>query len=59
MRVLQQVFYYAKAAAEPSCRTPKVLQNSGEGLASFEDWLLTLPKEHSIVCNLCNSAFLV
>ena len=29
MRVLQGVFYYARGSAEPSCRTPKVLQNSG------------------------------
>ena len=29
MRVLQQLFYYATPSAEPSYRTPKVLQNSG------------------------------
>ena len=29
VRVLQQVFYYAIPSAEPSCRTPKVPQNSG------------------------------
>ena len=31
---LQQAFYYVKRSAEPSCRTPKVLQNSGEALGA-------------------------
>ena len=29
VRFLQQVFCYANPSAEPSCRTPKVPQNSG------------------------------
>ena len=53
--VLQQVFYYAKCFAEPSCRTPKVLQNSEGGLGArarlfrtgfflpIEDFLLVIP----------------
>ena len=41
-RFLQQVFYYADSSAEPSCRIPKVPQNSGGGASgslepSFED----------------------
>ena len=46
VRVFQQVFYYANGSAEPSCRTPKALQNSGEGFGagpSFEDWPFFLP----------------
>ena len=31
VRVLQQVFYYVKGSAEPSCRTPKVLQEGSAG----------------------------
>ena len=28
---LRQVFYYVNPSAEPSCKTPKATQNSGEG----------------------------
>ena len=31
---LQQAFYYVRGSAEPSCRTPKVQQNSGEPLGA-------------------------
>ena len=42
MRVLQQVFYYAKGSAEPSRRTSKVPQNSGEGLGAWARLLRTV-----------------
>ena len=46
--LLQQGLYYARPSAEPACRTPKKLQNSGEEGGgspdmSFEDRLLFLP----------------
>ena len=47
VRVLQQGFYYAKGSAEPSCRTPKVLQNSGGVGSPFEDWLFFLPLKNA------------
>ena len=40
VRVLQQIFYYAKGSAEPSCRTPKGFGSRGP---SFEDQLFFLP----------------